>query len=176
MIPLGLLSYVLFFHDHYYYSFSLITQFIVVAPPPPSIPTCPPPLPTPHHPIWILTPTSRSHLGCLPSSSRPPISTSQDPILTRDAHPETCVRWSMMKRLRRRSHCWGSGLRIRQSTSALAGDPDPYLRVFQIQNAIPGSVRVSPTGWLGAMSQKLVGSQVLVGPQVLGSTYKYSVY
>jgi hypothetical protein len=65
---------------------------------------------------------------------------------------------------------------LRQSTSALVGDPDPYPWVFQIQNAIPGSVRVSATGWLGAVSQKLAGSRVLVGPQVLGSTYKYSVY
>ena len=36
--------------------------------------------------------------------------------------------------------------RVRLNTSALAGDPDPYPRVFQIQNAIPGSVRVSATG------------------------------
>jgi hypothetical protein len=35
---------------------------------------------------------------------------------------------------------------VRQSTSALAGDPDPYPQVFQIQNAIPGSVQVSATG------------------------------
>ena len=32
------------------------------------------------------------------------------------------------------------------STSALAGDLDPYPRVFQILNAIPGSVQVSATG------------------------------
>ena len=35
---------------------------------------------------------------------------------------------------------------IRLNTSALVGDPDPYPQVFQIQNAIPGSVRVSATG------------------------------
>src|SRR5882762_2317277 len=35
---------------------------------------------------------------------------------------------------------------LRQSTSALMGDPDSYPRVFQIQNAIPGSVWVSATG------------------------------
>ena len=69
-----------------------------------------------------------------------------------------------------------SGPSLRQSTSALMGDPDPYPRVFQIQNAIPGSVRVSATGWLGAVGQKLTGSQVLVGPHVLGSSYKYSGY
>jgi len=34
---------------------------------------------------------------------------------------------------------------LRQSMSALMGDPDPYPWVFQIQNAIPGSVRVSAT-------------------------------
>ena len=62
---------------------------------------------------------------------------------------------------------------VRLNTSALVGDPDPYPRVFQIQNAIPGSMQVSATRWLGAVSQKLVGSRVLVGPQVLGSTYKY---
>jgi hypothetical protein len=65
---------------------------------------------------------------------------------------------------------------VRQSTSALAGDLDLYLWVFPIQNAIPGSVWVSATGWLAAMSQKLTGSQVLVGPWVPGSTHKYSVY
>ena len=54
--------------------------------------------------------------------------------------------------------------------SALVGDPDPYPWVFQIQNAIPGSVRVSATGWLGAVSQKLMGQQVLE------STDKYSGY
>ena len=32
------------------------------------------------------------------------------------------------------------------STSALAGDPDPYPWVFQILNAIPGSMQVSATG------------------------------
>ena len=36
--------------------------------------------------------------------------------------------------------------RLRHFTSALAGDPDPYPRVFRIQNAIPGSARVSATG------------------------------
>ena len=60
--------------------------------------------------------------------------------------------------------------KLRLNTSALAGDPDPYPRVFQIQNAIPGSVQVSATGWLGAVSQKLAGSRVLVGPHVLEST------
>ena len=35
---------------------------------------------------------------------------------------------------------------IRLNTSALAGDPDPYPWVFQIQNAIPGSIWVSATG------------------------------
>ena len=35
--------------------------------------------------------------------------------------------------------------RVRLNTSALAGDPDPYPRVFQIQNAIPGFVWVSAT-------------------------------
>jgi hypothetical protein len=66
--------------------------------------------------------------------------------------------------------------KLRQSTSVLMGDPDPYPWVFQIQNALPGSMRVSATRWLRAASQKLVGSRVLVGPQVLGSTYKYSGY
>ena len=65
---------------------------------------------------------------------------------------------------------------LRQSTSALTSDLDPYPQVFQIPNAIPGSVRVSATRWLGAASQKLMGSQVLMGPQVLESTYKYSWY
>jgi len=65
---------------------------------------------------------------------------------------------------------------LRQSMSALMGDLDLYPWVFQIQNAIPGSVQVSATRWLRAVSQKLTGSQVLVGPQVLGSTYKYSGY
>jgi len=65
---------------------------------------------------------------------------------------------------------------IRQSTSALVGDLDPYPRVFQIPNAIPGSVQVSATGWLRATSHILMGSQVLMGPQVLESTYKYSWY
>ena len=58
---------------------------------------------------------------------------------------------------------------IRQSTSALVNDLDLYPWVFQIQNAIPGSVQVSATRWLGAMSQKLVSSRVLVGPQALES-------
>jgi hypothetical protein len=49
--------------------------------------------------------------------------------------------------------------RLMQSTSALTGDLDPYPWVFQFWNAILGSVWVS-TGWLGATSQKLVGSQV----------------
>jgi len=40
--------------------------------------------------------------------------------------------------------------------SALMGDPDLYLWVFQFQNAIIGSV------WVSATSQKLVGSQVLI--------------
>ena len=44
---------------------------------------------------------------------------------------------------------------VRLNTSALVGDPDPYPQVFQIQNAIPGSVWVSATGWLGAVSQNL---------------------
>ena len=65
---------------------------------------------------------------------------------------------------------------LRQSTSALAGDLDPYPQVFQIQNAIPGSVWVTATRWLRAMSQKLMGSWVPVGPQVLRNTYGYSVY
>ena len=60
--------------------------------------------------------------------------------------------------------------------SALMGDLDPYPQAFQIQNAIPGSMWVSATRRLRATSQKLMGSQVLVGPQVLESTYKYSVY
>ena|SRR6267154_274187 len=37
------------------------------------------------------------------------------------------------------------GVLLRQSTSALVGDPDPYPRVFQVQNAIPGSAWVSAT-------------------------------
>ena len=60
--------------------------------------------------------------------------------------------------------------------SALMGDPDPYPQVFQIQNAIPGSVWVSATRQLGPVGQKLMGSQGLVGPHVFGSTYKYSGY
>ena len=35
---------------------------------------------------------------------------------------------------------------IRQDMSALVGDLDLYPQVFQIQNAIPGSVWVSATG------------------------------
>ena len=35
--------------------------------------------------------------------------------------------------------------RLRQGMSALVGDPDPYPQVFQFQNAIIGSVRVSAT-------------------------------
>jgi len=35
---------------------------------------------------------------------------------------------------------------LRQSTSALVGTLDPYPQVFQIQDAIPGSVWVSATG------------------------------
>ncbi len=46
--------------------------------------------------------------------------------------------------------------RLRQSMSALMGDPDLYLWVFQFQNAIIGSV------WVSATSQKLVGSRVLI--------------
>jgi len=46
-------------------------------------------------------------------------------------------------------HLWtiapGRRSLVRLNTSALVGDPDPYPRVFQIQNAIPGSVRVSAT-------------------------------
>ena len=53
-------------------------------------------------------------------------------------------------------------LDLKQSTSALAGDPDPYPQVFQIPNAIPRYVQVSATRWLGATSQKLMGSQVLM--------------
>ena len=34
------------------------------------------------------------------------------------------------------------GTSVRHFTSALAGDPDPYPQVFQVQNAIPGSVVV----------------------------------
>jgi len=53
--------------------------------------------------------------------------------------------------------------------------PDPYPRVFQIQNALPGSVRFQPPGdsepWV---ENSRVSSTV--GSQVLGSTYKYSVY
>ena len=69
-----------------------------------------------------------------------------------------------------------SKFKLRQSTSALAGDPDPYLRVFQFQNTILGSMQVSATGWLGVVSQKLTGSQVPMGPQVLESTNKYLWY
>ena len=36
-------------------------------------------------------------------------------------------------------------IRVRQSTSALTGDLDPYTWVFQIPNAIPGSMQVSAT-------------------------------
>ena len=53
---------------------------------------------------------------------------------------------------------------IRQSMSALMGNPDPYPWVFQIENAIPRSVWVSATGWPRAMSQKHMGFQVPVGP------------
>ena len=56
---------------------------------------------------------------------------------------------------------------LKQSMSALVGDLDLYPQVFQIQNAIPGSVWVLATGWLGAISQNLRGSQALVGSQVL---------
>jgi len=35
---------------------------------------------------------------------------------------------------------------LRRSTSALVGDPDLYPWVFQIQNAIPGSVWFQPPG------------------------------
>src|SRR5882762_7709017 len=53
------------------------------------------------------------------------------------------------------SHCFAWQVthptRLRQSMSALVGDPDPYPWVFQFQNAIIGSV------WVPATSQKLVG-------------------
>ena len=52
--------------------------------------------------------------------------------------------------------------RLRQSMSALVGDQDLYPWVFQLQNAVIGSVWVSATRWLKATSQKLVGSWVLV--------------
>ena len=51
---------------------------------------------------------------------------------------------------------------LRQSMSALTGDPHPYPQVFQFQNTILGSVQVSATGRLRATSQKLTGSQVLM--------------
>jgi hypothetical protein len=38
---------------------------------------------------------------------------------------------------------WLIGKKIRQSTSALVGDLDPYPREFQIQNAIPGSANLT---------------------------------
>jgi hypothetical protein len=52
---------------------------------------------------------------------------------------------------------------VRLSTSALAGDPDPYPRVFWAPNVTPGSVKIFSHGSPGAASQKPMGQWVPIG-------------
>ena len=47
--------------------------------------------------------------------------------------------------------------------SALAGDPDPYPRVFWVLNVTPGSVKIFSHGSPGAVSQKPMGQWVPTG-------------
>ena len=52
---------------------------------------------------------------------------------------------------------------LRLSTSALAGDPDPYPQVFWALNVTPGSVKIFSHRSPGAMSQKPMGQWVPTG-------------
>ena len=60
-------------------------------------------------------------------------------------------------------HARSAALTLGLGTSALAGDPDPYPRVFWALNVTPRSVKILSHGSPGAASQKPMGQRVLTG-------------